>query len=303
MLFSVILILAPLFLGYLIHIRSSFWQDKINRALSWMVYVILLVMGYNLAFIDNLGENLARLATISVVFILLLLVFNLAALWLCRHFITIKTEEHQTQRMPFSLAMLKDSFKLVGLVLLGFLLGLWGGWHFAYQDQISDYALMFLLLLIGFQLRASELSLRQILLDPRGLLIALIVFLSGLPAAYCAAQLLSLPLPLAFAMGSGFGWYSLSGILISGQVDALMGSSAFFIDLFRELLALFLIPLLMPRQASLAIGFSGATAMDFTLPIIARSGGQRCVPIAIVSGFLLSLACPAFIAIWLSFYG
>ncbi|MFM2482121.1 lysine exporter LysO family protein [Celerinatantimonas sp. YJH-8] len=302
MLFNIVVILAPLFLGYLFHIRSLFWLKKINVALSAMVYIILLLMGYNLAFIDNLADNLTHLATITLVFIGLLGIFNLAAFWLCRRWLKIPTDIPNQQRSRFSPALLKDSFKLVGLVLLGLGLGVWGGWHFAYQDKLSDQALMLLLFLIGLQLRASNLSLRQILLDYRGILIALVVFLSGLPAAWCAAQILDIPTPLALALSSGFGWYSLSGILISGQVNALMGSSAFFIDLLREMLALFLIPLLMPKAATGAIGFSGATAMDFTLPVIAKNGGQRCVPIAIVSGFLLSLACPALIAIWLSLY-
>ncbi|MFH4827159.1 LysO family transporter, partial [Klebsiella pneumoniae] len=38
------------------------------------------------------------------------------------------------------------------------------------------------------------------------------------------------------------------------------------------------------------------TSMDFTLPVLQRSGGVEIVPAAIVHGFLLSLLVPILIA-------
>ncbi|MDA4675332.1 lysine exporter LysO family protein, partial [Enterobacter asburiae] len=42
----------------------------------------------------------------------------------------------------------------------------------------------------------------------------------------------------------------------------------------------------------------GATSMDFTLPVLQRSGGLDMVPPAIVHGFLLSLLAPVLIALF-----
>ncbi len=56
----------------------------------------------------------------------------------------------------------------------------------------------------------------------------------------------------------------------------------------------------MRRHPSCAIGYGGATAMDFTLPVLQRSGGVAVVPVAIVSGFILSLAGPVLILGFLS---
>ncbi|MFM2486581.1 lysine exporter LysO family protein [Celerinatantimonas yamalensis] len=302
MLLNITFILAPLFIGYAISIKQTRLINWVNRACSKMIYLILTLMGYNLAFIDHLSANLTRLSMICGVFVGLVSLFNISALTMMHRYLVIPVNVSQSQKVRISPQMFKDSLFMVGLVAFGFIVGLIGHWHLPYQAQLSDYILMLLLALIGLQLRASELSLRQILLDHRGILIALTIIISTIPATLLAGWILDLPHPLALALGSGFGWYSLSGILISGQVNALMGSSAFFIDLFRELLAIFLIPLLMPFSAACAIGYGGATSMDFTLPIISRTGGARCVPVAIVSGFILSLACPALIAIWLSFY-
>jgi uncharacterized membrane protein YbjE (DUF340 family) len=50
----------------------------------------------------------------------------------------------------------------------------------------------------------------------------------------------------------------------------------------------------------MAIGYGGATAMDFTLPVIRSSGGLPCVPVAIASGFLLSFLSPVLMGVFLS---
>lgn len=300
---NILLILAPLFIGYAIEIHHPKLLHYVDSMLSKMVYLILALMGYNLAFVDNLTGNLTHLLLISATFIALLTLFNLGALFLISQKRGLTHPIEPQQRQSFSPRLLKDSTLMVSIVLIGLGIGIIGQWHLPYQHQLSDYVLMVLLAFIGLQLRSSDLTLRQIFLNKRGLFIAGVVFASSLPGAMLAGYLLDIPQPLALALGSGYGWYSLSGILVTGQVDALMGSSAFFIDLFRELIAIMLIPMIMPISPTSAIGYAGATAMDFTLPIIAKSGGPHYVPIAIVSGFILSLACPAFITIWLAIGG
>jgi uncharacterized membrane protein YbjE (DUF340 family) len=113
-------------------------------------------------------------------------------------------------------------------------------------------------------------------------------------------MLLGLPLRTGLAMASAYGWYSLSGILMTDAFGPVVGSAAFFNDLMRELLAIILIPGLMSRSRNMALGLCGATSMDFTLPVLQRSGGLDIVPAAIVHGFLLSLTAPILIAIFSS---
>jgi uncharacterized membrane protein YbjE (DUF340 family) len=50
------------------------------------------------------------------------------------------------------------------------------------------------------------------------------------------------------------------------------------------------------RSRSTALGLCGATSMDFTLPVLQRSGGVEIVPAAIVHGFILSLLVPILMA-------
>lgn len=142
------------------------------------------------------------------------------------------------------------------------------------------------------------MSLRQIVLNRRGMIVAVVVTASSLLGGILNAFILGLPLKTGLAMASGFGWYSLSGILLTESFGPVIGSAAFFNDLCRELLAIMLIPGLIRRSRSTALGLCGATSMDFTLPVLQRSGGVEIVPAAIVHGFLLSLLVPILIAFY-----
>jgi uncharacterized membrane protein YbjE (DUF340 family) len=75
---------------------------------------------------------------------------------------------------------------------------------------------------------------------------------------------------------------------------------AFLNDVLREIIALAIIPLLISVRPAMAIGYGGATSMDFTLPVIRSSGGLACVPVAIASGFLLSFLSPVLMGVFLS---
>jgi uncharacterized membrane protein YbjE (DUF340 family) len=118
-----------------------------------------------------------------------------------------------------------------------------------------------------------------------------------------AAMILDIDLYRGLAMASGFGWYSLAGILMGDAFGPVYGGASFMIELLRELAALVLIPLAIRTKPCTAIGYAGATAMDFTLPVIQTTGGVRCVPIAIVSGFILSLLVPVLMLFFVSLAG
>ncbi|WP_109037746.1 lysine exporter LysO family protein [Klebsiella pneumoniae] len=267
------IILLPLVVGYLLPLRHSSALKLINRMLSWIVYVILFFMGISLAFLDNLASNLLWLESKMP--------------W---------RSQHRQEKLPSRLAMALESLQLCGVVVLGFLLGLTRLPFLQHATEASEYTLIFLLFLVGIQLRNNGMSLRQIVLNRRGMIVAVVVTASSLLGGILNAFILGLPLKTGLAMASGFGWYSLSGILLTESFGPVIGSAAFFNDLCRELLAIMLIPGLIRRSRSTALGLCGATSMDFTLPVLQRSGGVEIVPAAIVHGFLLSLLVPILIA-------
>ncbi|GAA3609473.1 lysine exporter LysO family protein [Gibbsiella greigii] len=294
---GLLIILVPLIAGYLIPLRSKTLIRTVNRLLSWMVYVILFFMGISLAFLDNLGSNLLLIFQYTAVFFLCIFCFNLLALFLLERHSPWRSA-HKQEALPSRLLMALESLKLCGVVLAGFILGLAQWPWLQYATQGGEYALLFLLLLVGTQLRNSGMTLRQVVINRRGMIVAGVVCVSALAGGALAALLLGLPLKEGLAIASGFGWYSLSGILIADTYGPVMGSAAFFNDLARELVAIMLIPALVRRSRSSALGLCGATSMDFTLPVLQRSAGLEIVPSAIVHGFLLSLLAPVLIALF-----
>ncbi|AJR09263.1 lysine exporter LysO family protein [Photobacterium gaetbulicola] len=291
-------IFLPLIIGYLITVKKPSVLDFINTQTSRLVLVILTLMGLSLAGLDNIGQNLNQIITYTLVFFLIISACNLLALPLLDKLMPTETE-HGHQTLPLR-DMVMESMKLIFVVAGGLIVGLVTGIDLDWVDQASEVILLLLLFLIGIQLRNSGMTLKQILLNKKGIIIALTIIATSLPGGLIAAWLLDLPYNQGLAMASGFGWYSLAGILIGDSLGPVMGGVAFLNELLRELVALSLIPMMISRYPSTAIGYAGATAMDFTLPVIQNCGGIRCVPIAIVSGFILSLLVPVLMLFFLS---
>lgn len=292
---GLLIILLPLVLGYLIPIKQPALLQRVNQLLSWMVYVILFFMGISLAFLDNLSSNLQMILLYASVFFICIFSANLLALALFNRCWSWKNA-HKQEKLPSRLRMALESLQLCGVVAIGFLLGLTHIWWLAYASSASEFALIFLLLLVGTQLRNSGMTLKEITLNRLGIIIALVVVLSAMVGGAIAAWLLGLPIRNGLAISSAYGWYSLSGIILTDSLGPVLGSAAFFNDLARELVAIMLIPTLIRHNVSAAIGVCGATSMDFTLPVLQRSGGVAIVPAAIVHGFILSLLAPVLMA-------
>ncbi|MCX8957364.1 lysine exporter LysO family protein [Erwinia psidii] len=296
---GLLIILAPLIVGYMLPLHGIPLQKQVNKLLGWMVYVILFVMGMGLAFLDDLSHNLLTIFHYSLVSAVCILICNLLALRLLEWRYPWQHHHHKGI-LPSRLSMALESLTLCGVITAGFVIGLSHWAPLKYAPQASEYALLFLLFLVGLQLRSSGMTVRQIILNRRGLLVASVVFVSALIGGMIAAMLLGLSFCTGLALASGFGWYSLSGILMTESFGPVMGSAAFFNDLLRELLAIMLVPTLITRHRATALGLCGATSMDFTLPVLQRSGGTAIVPAAIVQGFILSLAAPVLIALFSS---
>ncbi|TKE93900.1 lysine exporter LysO family protein [Vibrio kanaloae] len=295
---GMIFIFAPLVVGYLFSISNAQTLEFINRSTSRLIYVILALMGLSLAALDNLGSNLQTILLYTVTFFVCSSVCNLMALPAIDKLLPLKTDSSK-KKLPLS-SMAMESAKLILVVGSGLITGLVLPIGLDWVDTASEWILFVLLFFIGIQLRNSGLTLRQILLNKHGMVIAVTIIITSMLGGVIAAYLLDIPLFKALAMSSGFGWYSLAGILMGDAFGPVYGGASFMLELLRELVALVLIPVLIRSYPCTSIGYAGATAMDFTLPVIQTTGGVRCVPIAIVSGFILSLLVPVLMLFFVS---
>lgn len=301
---SALMILLPLFLGFAVPVSSRHALSVIHHSVNALVYLILLLLGAGLGQLEQLAALMSVMVVQVLVLVLVLLVANLLALWLWHRWqpMVAQTDIPDSAGRGTRRLLLSAGKPLLA-VLAGVAAGAWLLPEVRWLEDLATGLLMALLLLIGIQLRNAGLSLHRLLLNRQGLGIALAVAGSSLLAGLLVAPLLDIPLARSLALASGFGWYSLTGIVIGDALGPAWGAVAFLNDVLREILALALIPLLMPRAPALGIGYGGATAMDFTLPVIRSHGGLNCVPVAIASGFLLSLLSPVLMGLFLSMAG
>lgn len=301
MLSGMLFIFSPLVVGYLFTVQNKNWLDTLNKATANLVYIMLFLMGLGLAALDNLGENLQLIIKFVSVFFVALGLCNLLVLPLVDRLMPLKTDATHSQ-LPLS-RMALESVKLILVVGGGLTLGVLLTLKLPWVDSAMEWCLFLLLFFIGIQLRNCGLTLGQILLNKHGMVIAAIVIITSWLGGFIAALLLDIPLYKGLAMASGFGWYSLAGILMGDAFGPVYGGASFLIELLRELVSLVMIPMLIGRKPCTTIGYAGATAMDFTLPLIQTTGGVRCVPVAIVSGFILSVLVPVLMLFFVSLAG
>ncbi|HGJ5920987.1 lysine exporter LysO family protein [Arsenophonus apicola] len=293
---GLLIILLPLTVGYLFRFKNKKILAFTHRLLGAMVYIILFLMGITLALLDNISTHLTSIFIYKMVFFCCTFAANLMALFLLDKFLPWKIAKRETNKPLSRLKMILSSLRLCGALILGFLLGLTKWPFLSYAKYGTEVTLICLLLLVGCHLPNSGMYLRQILINFRGATIAVTVASSALLGGILAAFLLGLPTKVGLAIAAGYGWYSLTGILLTDAYGPVIGSTAFFNDLMRELVAIILIPIIINQFRSTALGICGSTSMDFTLPILQRSGGVSIVPAAIVHGFVLSLLTPLLIA-------
>ena len=98
------------------------------------------------------------------------------------------------------------------------------------------------------------------------------------------------------AVGSGFGYYSLSSVFITQYKGAELGTVALMTNIFREIITLLFAPLLVRFFSPLApICAGGATTMDTTLGVITRFSGREYVFIAVFHGAVVDFTVPFFV--------
>ncbi|MEL0622523.1 lysine exporter LysO family protein [Marinomonas arenicola] len=300
---TVITTLAPL----LVALLFGYWVDikflspkRVALGLEKLVYLILGLIGFSIGALDNLSEKLVVAGFQAFVLFTLVTLISLTALYCTGlRFGGAHAESQGNIPQASKRQALKDAAQTLAWVIVGILVGYIGKDWAMGVDQAVTGLLYILLLLVGCQLRQGNHRLKKMLLNKQAAIIAVTTIASTLFAGWLSGLILNLSWHQSLAVVSGFGWYSLSGILITGLGDPVLGTTAFLLDLSREIVALMLIPFFAKRSSHMSVGYSGATAMDFTLPMLSKFHGPEIVPVCIASGFIMSLLTPILIPLFL----
>jgi len=193
---------------------------------------------------------------------------------------------------------------VVGCVGLGFLTGLIADIPVGALDAPILVVLLVLVFGVGLDLGARGDAWQRIRsLGARLLFLPVVSAVGSLVGvALMAAYVWGYPVRQACALGSAFGWYSLSGPFLTHLAGPEVGAVAFLSDVLRELTALVMIPLVARYVGSAeAVALGGATSMDTTLPLLAEATNGEATPLAFAHGVILALVVPVLIPFWFSF--
>jgi len=163
------------------------------------------------------------------------------------------------------------------------------------KEEWNTYVLYALMLLVGVTIgydRELLVSLRKVNL--RIVLVPLATIVGTLLGTFIISFFIrDWNAAESMAVGSGFGYYSLSSIFITQYKGVTLGTIALMSNLMRELMALLMAPLARKWFGPLApISVAGATSMDTALPIITQYSGKQYVLVAIIHGILIDLSVP-----------
>lgn len=199
---------------------------------------------------------------------------------------------------------MKGSLIIVGFFVLGIVCGLYN-WlpDVVMQFDISFYVLCALMFFVGMSVGSNTSALKSFKkLNPRLALLPLMTIVGTL--AGCSIVALLLPhrsLADCLAVGSGFGYYSLSSIFITRYCGPELGMVALLANIVREVFTLLGAPLLVRYFGPLSpISVGGATTMDTTLPIITRCSGNDFVILSIFHGFIVDFSVPFLVTFFCS---
>lgn len=200
---------------------------------------------------------------------------------------------------------MKGSLIIVGFFVLGTLCGVF---HLIPIDivvdsKVSFYALCALMFSVGLSVGNDPQTLKNFRsLNPRLIFLPIMTILGTLAGSAAVSLILThRSLTDCLAVGSGFGYYSLSSIFITEYKGAELGTIALLSNILREIIALLGASLFVKFFGRLApISVGGATTMDTTLPIITRYCGKEFVIISIFHGFIVDFSVPFLVTLFCS---
>lgn len=190
---------------------------------------------------------------------------------------------------------IRDSMVVLGFFAIGIILGISGlGLGDGVVSKLSLWSLCALIFMIGMSVGGNPdliASLKS--MNPKLALLPAATIIGTFAGCLAINVFLGYKASDALAVGSGFGYYSLSSLIISGSRGLELGTIALIANIIREITTLIGAPLIAKIAGPLApIAAGGATTADTTLPIIRTCSGERFVLLSIYHGFLVDFSVP-----------
>jgi uncharacterized membrane protein YbjE (DUF340 family) len=169
--------------------------------------------------------------------------------------------------------------------------------------DMSTWALYLLMFLVGISIGADDRALEALKSHGLKLFLVPLATIIGTFAGVAAIHLATTNLLFgeSMAVGAGFGYYSLSSIIIGELHSEALGVTALLANVMREIITLLLAPFFVIWFGKLSpISAGGATSMDTTLPIITRASGNEFAIVSLFHGIVLTILVPLLVTFVIS---
>jgi len=193
---------------------------------------------------------------------------------------------------------MKNSLIILSFFSAGIFFGFLGFSEKLPLDDISLWILFILIFLVGLSV-GFDLSAFNLIKKMKFKIVLLpITTITGTFIGITAVSFLfkDISLKELLAIGSGFGYYSISSVIISQISGSMLGVTALLSNILREIITLLITPFLVRFIGKFApISCGGATSMDTTLPVITKFCGKEYSVISLFHGTVLTFLVPIII--------
>jgi uncharacterized membrane protein YbjE (DUF340 family) len=289
-------LLFCLFLGFILARRLPAKIEQFGfKILPYFTYILLIAIAIEFSQTLHSISSPAQILTtaVSIAF-----ATSLGAFICC--YVLFKAIGYQPMQGKVSADLLLGSLLNISYAFFALAFGYGIAEVFSYFDvalHVSTWNLLLIFMfLIGLDLAYSPLD--RSWLNWKILLVPLACIIGSILGAVAVSFALSnIHLKDLIMLSQGYGFYSMTGIVVTELKDAHLGSIALINDLFREIFSILFMYLIGWRYPRSAISAAGATAMDVTLPMVKQACGNDFIPHAMVSGFVLSILAPIAVSV------
>lgn len=289
-------LLLCLVLGFVLARRLPHWLEHLAfKILPYFTYILLIAIA--IEFRQTLHTIVQPWQILNQAAVLAILT-SLGAFLCC--YVLFRLLGYQPSHGKVSMSLVSKSLINISYAFIALLLGYVLSESTAYMGytlHISTWNLLLaFMFMIGLDLAYSPLD--RSWLNWKILLVPLGCIAGSLLGAFVTATLIQdISLKDLIMLSQGYGFYSMTGIVVTELKNAHLGSIALMNDLFREILAIVFMYIIGWRYPRSAISSAGATAMDVTLPMVKQACGNDFIPHAMVSGFILSILAPILVSV------
>ncbi|SHE31205.1 Membrane protein of unknown function [Marinitoga hydrogenitolerans DSM 16785] len=186
------------------------------------------------------------------------------------------------------------------LLLSAVIIGIISGYLISFNlpSNLITILLMSLVFVVGIDIGSEENILFKIKKSIKTIFIqSFLLIMGSLIFGGFVSFFSTLSFKEAMGAAAGFGWYSLSGVMISSLYSPFLGAISFTANVFREILGIIFIPLYAKFSELGAISIGGATTMDTLLGIVAKSTKKENTLVGFGQGVIVSIAVPIIISL------